>query len=51
MQFSVRMPEELRNELVEMAAADDRSLASYITRALQEHVDAKKAKAEEKQTQ
>ena len=36
---SIRLPPELRDELVRRAEADDRSLASYIVRVLRAHVE------------
>jgi predicted DNA-binding protein len=37
-QVVVRMPSELRDALKELATADKRTLASYITLVLDEHV-------------
>ena len=37
--FSMRMPAELKAALQRRADAEDRSLASYVTRVLQAHVD------------
>lgn len=36
--FTLRLPEALRAELEERAAADGRSLANYVTRVLAAHV-------------
>lgn len=37
-QLSIRVPAELRDELLELAAADKRKLAGYITIVLEQHV-------------
>jgi predicted DNA-binding protein len=36
---SIRLPPELKDALQRRASADDRSLASYIIRALKAHVE------------
>lgn len=38
-QVVVRMPSQMREQLAERAAADQRSLASYIVLVLQAHLD------------
>lgn len=40
-QLTIRLPSELRDELQRLADADHRSLASYITLALEKHVSRK----------
>jgi predicted transcriptional regulator len=37
--FSMRLPAQLKAELQRRADAQERSLANYVTLALQEHVD------------
>ena len=46
-QFSVRISEELYEQLKIYAREDDRSLASYVMRVLQQHADAKLAEKRE----
>lgn len=50
-QITVRVTDELRDKLKQLATDDDRPLASYITRLLQQHVDAKLAKSGKKNAQ
>lgn len=41
--ISVRLEEDVREGIKALADADERSLGSYINRALREHINAKKA--------
>lgn len=43
-QLSIRVPAELRDELLELATADKRKLAGYITIVLEQHVQQARAK-------
>jgi len=38
--MSIRLDPDVREAIEELAAADDRSVSSYINRALRQHVDA-----------
>ena len=38
--FTVRVEPEIREALQKLAAADDRTLANYVSRVLKEHVEA-----------